>query len=80
MYALFELHISVKNNKHPNFEWRERGGLCIVLSSEATLFEVTLYNFGSDCGWDGGETCPNNKGLVQDRPQREGPSTVKTHK
>ena len=37
---LFEL--PAENNKHPNFVWRGGGGLCILLSSEMTLFEYKV--------------------------------------
>ena len=37
---MFEL--PTENNKHPNFEWRGRGGMRILLLSEVTLFEYDV--------------------------------------
>ena len=37
---LFELPL--ENNKHPNFEWRGRGGVWILMFSEVTLFEYNV--------------------------------------
>ena len=38
--TLFELPI--ENNEHPNFEWRGKGGVWILLFPEVTLFEYNV--------------------------------------